>query len=62
MSNSCWLIEFTDGQKMIISEEYYLFEVTRNFAGKDVLVKEHWFDIVTCLKRNRGIPWYGLNN
>ena len=58
--NSCWFIEFVDGQKMIISEEYYEREEKRNWAGRRRLVEAHWFDMETCLRRNRGIRHFDV--
>lgn len=52
---SCWLIEFKDGHKIIISETLYKKENERNFGGRAVLVESHWFDYETCRKKNRGV-------
>jgi hypothetical protein len=57
---SCWLIEFEDGTKMIISEEFYKQEQDRNWAGKRVACEQHWFIADMCLKRNRGIPHFDV--
>jgi len=57
---SCWLIEFKDGHKIIISEELYKQEEERNWAGRKRLCEEHWFDIRKCRERNRGINILGL--
>ena len=57
---SCWLIRFKDGHKMIISEELYKQEEERNWAGGERLVEEHWFDVRKCRERNRGIGIYGF--
>ncbi len=55
---SCWLIEFEDGQKIIISEELYKKEETRKWAGRNRIVEEHWFSAETCIKRNPGLKRY----
>lgn len=52
---SCWLIEFKDGHKIIISESLYKEEQKRNFANRPVLVESHWFDIEACRVRNEGV-------
>ena len=52
---SCWLIEFESGHKVILSEELYEAEVERNWAGDRVLYEAHWHDIEECRKRNRGV-------
>ncbi len=52
---SCWLIEFKDGCKMIISEELYKYELERNFADRKRVSEQHWFDFELCRKRNRGV-------
>jgi len=57
---SCWLIEFKDGYKVIISEEYYEEEVKRNWAGREVICMAHWFSLKTCRERNRGVHCFGL--
>lgn len=56
---SCWLIEFEDGYKMIISEGLYNQELERNFAGRKTICHQHWFSLKTCRERNRGIPYFG---
>ncbi|WP_025909288.1 hypothetical protein [Priestia flexa] len=58
--NSCWLIEFKDGHKIIISESLYIEEEKRNFDNRQVLVEQHWFDYEVCKERNRGI-WILMN-
>jgi hypothetical protein len=60
MIGSCWLIEFKDGHKVIISEELYKQEVERNWAGRPRLVEEHWFDFRKCRERNRGVLCAGF--
>lgn len=57
---SCWLIRFKDGYKMIISEELYKQEVDRNWSGKEREVEEHWFIYSQCREKNRGVPCFGL--
>lgn len=52
---SCWLIEFEDGHKIIICEELYEKEEKRNWAGRAILCKQHWFNARKCVERNRGI-------
>jgi len=52
---SCWLIEFLDGAKMILSEKMYEFEQKRNFANRKILYESHWFDLQKCRERNRGV-------
>lgn len=49
---SCWLIEFEDGHKIIISEELYKKEEKRNWAGRKRRVEAHWFDFETCSMKN----------
>jgi len=56
---SCWLIEFKDGHKIIISEELYEKEEERNWVGRERVCEEHWFDIRKCRERNRGISVNG---
>lgn len=60
ITDSCWLIEFTDGHKIIVSEELYGQEKDRNWAGRSRLVEQHWFDFRKCRERNRGIGIYGF--
>ena len=60
MIESCWLIEFKDGHKVIISEELYKQEVERNWAGRPRLVEEHWFDFRKCRERNSGVLCAGF--
>lgn len=57
---SCWLAEFKDGHRIIISEELYKKEVERNWAERPLLCLEHWFDVEKCRERNRGVPAYGF--
>ena len=57
---SCWLICFKDGYKIIISEEYYEQEVKRNWAGRERIREEHWFDVKMCRAKNRGVSCFGL--
>ena len=57
---SCWLIEFVDGYKVIISEEYYKKEVKRNWAGRERMCEAHWFSVKLCREKNRGVPCFGL--
>lgn len=57
---SCWLIEFVDGHKVIISESLYKEEVKRDFNGRKVLCESHWFDFETCRKRNHGVLYTGF--
>jgi hypothetical protein len=58
--DSCWLIEFEDGAKLIMSEAYYAEEKERNFAGRKILVEAHWHSIKACRFRNRGVFHVGL--
>lgn len=60
VQSGCWLIEFKNGYKIILSESVYAEEVARNFSGKEVLCEQHWFDIRTCLDRNRGVRGFGI--
>lgn len=57
---SCWLIEFMDGYKIIVSEEFYRQEQARNWAGRPRLSEQHWFDFRKCRERNRGVGIYGF--
>lgn len=57
---SCWLIEFTDGYKIILSEYMYKKEQERHFAGRKILCKQHWFNYKTCRERNRGVQAFGF--
>ena len=57
---SCWLIEFEDGYKMIVSEELYKAEEACNWAGRKRKVEGHWFSYETCRMRNRGVPVFGF--
>jgi len=59
---SCWLIEFEDGHKVIISEDMYKQEVERYFVGRRILTEQHWFDVKKCRERNKCVPHYGLKN
>lgn len=52
---SCWLIKFVSGHKVILSEELYEAGVERNWAGDCVLSEAHWPNIEECRKRNRGV-------
>lgn len=54
-NQSCWLIEFEDGYRIIISEERYKKEEEHNWAGKKILCKQHWFNARKCIERNRGV-------
>ena len=58
IERSCWLIEFEDGRKMIISEDLYKEGVERNWAGRKRIDEQHWFDYEQCRQRNRGLPCY----
>jgi hypothetical protein len=58
---SCWLIEFENGHKMIISENLY----RQGYAQKEVainkvLIESHWFNAEQCLKRNPEIAHIGV--
>ena len=55
---SCWLIEFVDGQKIIISEELYAYEVLRNWAGRKRLYEAHWYSFKACRERNKGVRYF----
>jgi hypothetical protein len=57
---SCWLIEFKDGHKIIISENLYKQETEKNWNGRERLVEQHWFDARKCREKNRGINHFGL--
>jgi hypothetical protein len=57
---SCWLIEFIDGHKVIISESIYKEENERNFNGRKVLCESHWFDFKACRERNKGVLYAGF--
>lgn len=59
---SCWLIEFKNGYKVILSEYVYQKEQERNYNGQEVLCESHWFDYKTCRERNRGVLVVGFNN
>jgi hypothetical protein len=52
---TCWLVEFEDGHKIIISEELHKQEVERNWAGRKRKYEAHWFNLEECRKRNRGV-------
>jgi hypothetical protein len=58
---SCWLINFEDGHRMIISEELYKEEVKKNWNGRARRSEEHWFNFKQCRAMNRGIPYFGSN-
>ena len=60
VSESCWLIEFEDGYKMIISEELYKMEVERNWGGRLIKCEAHWFDVSKCRSKNRGVAYFGV--
>jgi hypothetical protein len=59
---SCWLIEFEDGRKMIISEGLYKSEIERDWAGRLRKYEAHWFDFEECRKKNRGLPCFGFTD
>lgn len=52
---SCWLIEFDDGSKIILSEYMYKQECDRNWKGRKRNYEAHWFSLENCRNRNRGI-------
>ena len=56
---SCWLIEFDNGQKVIISEEVYEIETKRNWLGRKRTIEAHWFIYSQCKQRNPGIQCVG---
>ncbi len=58
---SCWLINFEDGQKVIISEELYKLEASRRWGSRARTSEEHWFDLKRCRAMNRGILYAGFN-
>ena len=58
---SCWLINFEDGQKAIISEELYEFEASRNWGGRARISEEHWFSLSECRRKNQGVLCAGVN-
>lgn len=60
MTNSCWLIEFEDGAKLIMSEEHYAKEKEHNFSGRKILVESHWYSVKECRFRNRGVFHVGI--
>jgi len=53
---SCWLVEFEDGYKVILNEEIYKKNEERKWDGRKVLCEEHWFNIKKCIDKNRGVP------
>jgi hypothetical protein len=57
---SCWLIEFRNGYRMIISEELYEQEKKEDFGGRPILVEQHWFVFEVCRKKNRSVPVFGM--
>lgn len=54
MSESCWLINFKNGYKMILSEaEYLKYKQKRNV--EQIYTEEHWFIMDNCIKKNPSV-------
>lgn len=60
MFESCWLIEFEDGHKRILSEKQYTKEKAHNFAGRRRKWEQHWFRFEECKTANPGVRCFGF--
>lgn len=49
---SCWLINFKNGYKVILSEEMYNGKYKNETPVEDVESEEHWFSIERCIEKN----------
>lgn len=53
MSESCWLIEYSNGFKVIMSEQQYKQQSEDKLLDRDnILIESHYFDIDICKHRN----------
>ena len=55
--DTCWLIEYKDGSKVILSEKQNQecqVKIKNDIKNGNVLVISHWFDRATCMERNNG--------
>lgn len=54
MRDSCWLVNFKNGSKIIFSEE--AFRTNRKLREpKTVESYEHWFSMENCIEKNPDI-------
>lgn len=52
---SCWLINFKNGYKVILSEQMYQGKYKKETPIEDVESEEHWFLMSQCINRNPDI-------
>ena len=51
---SCWLINFKNGNKVILSENAYK-KYKAETPKDDVESEEHWFTMEECIKKNSDV-------
>ncbi len=49
---SCWLINFKNGDKVILSENMYKERYLKGTPRDTVSSEEHWFLMDECIKQN----------
>lgn len=59
-SKSGWVVEFTDGQKIILDE--YNYKIYDKINKKPVICEIHYFDISNAFKRHKGIQDIYIKN
>lgn len=56
---SCWLIIFKNGNKVILSEKMYKERYLKETPREEVSSEEHWFSMEECIKKNPDIDVIG---
>ena len=51
---SAWLINFKNGNQVILSEKSYL-KYEKETPKEDVRSEEHWFDMEKCIVENQDL-------
>ena len=49
---SCWLINFKNGYKVILSEKVYREKYKKETPVEDIESEEHWFLMSQCIEKN----------
>lgn len=49
---NCWLINFKNGYKVILSEEKYRKHYLKETPKEEVMSEEHWFEMKNCISNN----------
>lgn len=55
---SAWLINFKNGNKVILSEQAYKV-YKKQTPVKDVKSEEHWFSMTRCIEKNLDVNVIG---